>query len=182
MTEVWKDIEGYEGKYQISNLGNVKRLHRIVKSGAKYTTIRVYEEKMLKQSLSKKGYRIISLYSDSGLKNHIVHRLVAQAFIPNPLKLPQVNHKDENKLNNVVENLEWCTAQYNNNYGTRNYRNAQAKSQKIIQKDLNGNIIKEWESATEVEKQLGFEASSIRKCCLNKAKTAYKYYWERKVV
>lgn len=182
MTEIWKDIEGYEGKYQISNLGNVKSIFRVVKSGVKHTTTRIYEEKIMKQSLNRKGYCIISLYSNNGLKNNIVHRLVANAFIPNPHNLPQVNHKDENKLNNTVENLEWCDAKYNNNYGSRNLKHSKSKSEKIIQKDLNGKFIKEWESATEVERQLGYDASSIRKCCLNKAKTAYKFLWERKVV
>lgn len=106
MEEIWKDIEGYEGLYQISNLG------------------RVWSVK--KEIYRKEGfvgpYPSVSLTKDGHYDTFSIHRLVAKAFIPNPLDLPQVNHKDENPLNNCVDNLEWCTAKYNSNYGTRNKR------------------------------------------------------------
>ena len=181
MEEIWKDIKGYEGKYQVSNLGRIKSLKRFVMTGANYQTPRTFEEKILKQSLNKKGYCIISLWSKNGIKNHIVHREVAKAFVPNPYNLTQINHIDENKQNNVADNLEWCTIEYNNNYGTRNKRHSKTLSKKIVQLDLDGNFIKEWNSATEVQKELGYDASSIRKCCCNKTKTAYKYLWKEKV-
>lgn len=106
--EEWKDIKGYENKYQISNLGRVKALD--------------YRRTGKEQIISiknNKGYSEVALWKDSKRKMFMVHRLVAQAFIPNPNNLPQVNHKDENKTNNIVENLEWCTQSYNNSYGTR---------------------------------------------------------------
>lgn len=109
MKEVWKDIVGYEGKYQISNYGNVKSLN-YKNSG---------EKRKLKLIKDKNGYLTISLRKNGKLKICKAHRLVAQAFIPNPGNYPIINHKDENPSNNYVDNLEWCTYKYNNNYGTR---------------------------------------------------------------
>ena len=103
MKEIWKDIKGYEGIYQISNLGQVKSLHN--KLGQK--------ELIMKQNLKRNGYYQIRLKNNGKQKDYIVHRLVAQAFIDNPMKLPCINHIDENKTNNNVENLEWCTVEYN---------------------------------------------------------------------
>ena len=119
MIEIWKDIEGYEGIYQVSNLGNVKVLDRYVNSSIKNNKIVKRQGKILKQYI-KKGYLQVTLTLNNKRKYYNVHRLVANAFIPNPDKLPQVNHKNENKYDNRVENLEWCTAKYNCNYGTRN--------------------------------------------------------------
>ena len=114
MNEEWRDILNYEGLYQISNLGRVKSLPK--KSGN-----RMLEESIIAQSISR-GYATVTLHRDKVLKSYLVHRLVAYAFIDNPNEYTQVNHKDENKLNNNVENLEWCDAKYNVNYGTRNLR------------------------------------------------------------
>ena len=107
MKEIFKDIEEYEGLYQISNLGRVKSL--------KYG-----KERILKPAKDKKGYLYVCLYKQGKMKIYRVHRLVAQAFIPNPNNLPQVNHKDEDKTNNASSNLEFCDAKYNNNYGNHN--------------------------------------------------------------
>lgn len=108
MQEVWKDIDGYEGKYQVSNLGRVKSLN--------YN--RTGEEKLLKPLENKCGYVRVVLYKDRRAKNYLIHRLVAETFIPNPNNYPIINHKDENKQNNKVKNLEWCTYEYNNTYGS----------------------------------------------------------------
>ena len=112
MQEVWKDIKGYEGLYQVSNLGQVKRL-----SNNKYT-----REKMLKPRKGKSGYLQVILSEKGNIKSKYVHQLVASAFIPNPNNYIEINHKDENKENNNFENLEWCTHKYNCNFGTRNIR------------------------------------------------------------
>lgn len=105
--QCWKEILGYEGLYQVSNTGRVRSLN--------YR--RTGKTKVIKQSTNKGGYKSVCLYKDGKLKGYSVHRLVALAFIPNPLNLPQVNHIDENPSNNAVWNLEWCTPKYNSNYG-----------------------------------------------------------------
>ena len=115
MGEVWKNINGYEGLYQISNNGRVKSLPKLAgKSWRK--------EKILKTYLDKDGYVKVILCKENKTKFLSVHRLIAEAFIPNPNEFPQINHKDENKQNNSLENLEWCTCKYNINYGTRTER------------------------------------------------------------
>lgn len=119
MKEIWKDIPNFEGLYQVSNLGNVKTLDKYVNSGIKNNSKVKRIGKILKQ-YNKGGYLQVSLRKNYKRYYFGIHRLVAMAFIPNPNNYPQVNHKDENKLNNCVENLEWCTAQYNCNYGNRN--------------------------------------------------------------
>ena len=111
--EIWKDIKGYEKLYQVSNLGKVRRI--------KFINNRTQKDKikMLKLIKDKKGYLKINLWKNNKSKMFLVHRIVAETFILNPNNLPQVNHKDENKSNNCVENLEWCSQKYNNNYGNR---------------------------------------------------------------
>ena len=110
--EIWKDVFGYEGLYQVSNKGRVKSINN-------------YHRKdcvILKPQLNRFGYEIVNLYRKRKMRHFFIHKLVAFAFIQNPNNYPQVNHKDECKTNNNVENLEWCTAKYNINYGTRNIR------------------------------------------------------------
>lgn len=107
--EIWKDVVGYEGIYKVSNLGNVKSLH----------WRNSFDERIMTPHLLGRGYYFVNLRNKSKGKSKLVHRLVAQAFIPNPNNYPCVNHKDENKLNNCVDNLEWCSYLYNNTYGKR---------------------------------------------------------------
>ncbi len=114
MIEVWKDIENYEGLYQVSNLGRVRSLDRIVGCGKQLKG----KEKAIFQD--KYGYSVVCLCKDGFAKHWKVHRLVAISFLENPSNFPEINHKDENKENNRAENLEWCTTKHNINYGTRN--------------------------------------------------------------
>ena len=121
MNEIWKDVVGYEGLYQVSNLGNVRSVERTINmEHPRYgSAIVKYESKELRGYLNERGYRKVCLTKNKHSKIRFVHRLVAEAFIPNPNKLPQINHKDEDKTNNHVDNLEWCTNKYNTNYGEK---------------------------------------------------------------
>lgn len=125
--ETWKDIKGYEGLYQVSTMGRVKSLKRTRKTNGKNAVVR---ERILTPYTNPYGYVNYYLRREGEKKGYRINRLVAQTFIPNPNNLPYVNHKDENKLNNCVDNLEWCTALYNNNYGTRNKRISDTKNEK----------------------------------------------------
>ena len=167
MNEIWRDIEGYEGLYQISNKGRVKSLH----NGS---------ERILRPVIDRYGYYYIMLYNDSVRKYFKIHRLVAQAFISNPENKPQVNHKDENKKNNCIENLEWATAKENSNYGTRNERVADSRSKPILQYSKSGDFIRGWKSAREVERMLGIANSHIIACCKGKRKSAGGFVWQYK--
>lgn len=116
MIEEWKDICGYEGLYKISDFGNVKRIEHL--SNHDTIHLRKLKEKILKKGVNKRGYLTVSLSQNGKKKTYKIHRLVAQTFIANPTNLPQVNHKDENKANNHVSNLEWCDNDYNTHYGS----------------------------------------------------------------
>lgn len=117
MLEIWKDIKNYEGLYQISNFGRIKSLAKKRING---TNFYIQKEKIMKPQLKNKRYLGIALVKNKIYKNFLVHRLVAEAFIDNPYALPQVNHIDCNKLNNNINNLEWCTQEQNLNHALRN--------------------------------------------------------------
>lgn len=164
MQEIWKDIKGYEGLYQISNKGNVRsiKFNRILN---------------MKLSLNNKGYYIVKFRKKGVQTLYSVHRLVAEAFILNPNNYPCINHKDENPKNNNVDNLEWCTYKYNNNYGEHNKKMRLSKStMPIICIELN----KEFISQKEAARQLGINQASIWQCLHGNYKLAGGYRWKFK--
>lgn len=130
MKEIWRDIKGYESLYQVSNLGRVKSLARKV---IKKNYVSFKKERILKQQTDRYGYKKVILQRNYQIKTFSIHRLVAEAFLENPYNLPQINHKDENKENNCVLNLEYCDSKYNNNYGTRNIRVSETMKKKKYQ-------------------------------------------------
>ena len=176
--EIWKDIPGYEGLYQASNLGKIKSLERIAKK--KYRNDRIVKERIMHGTKNQDGYLKVhfknkALNIDKGL---FIHRLIAMTFIPNSDNLEQINHKDGNKLNNRVDNLEWCTNLYNQQHAWKNGLHKSTKGKKIRQLDKNNKIIKKWNTITEAGKKLGISASRIGECCKNKNWTAGGYRWE----
>lgn len=122
MAEIWRDIEGYEGSYQVSNLGRVRAVDRVVYGKLSYKNGRFVKGRVLKLRKNKEGYVKVNLNKDGVKSTYDVHKLVADAFMSNPNNFPQINHRDENKANNQVFNLEYCDAHYNTNFGTRNER------------------------------------------------------------
>ena len=170
MQEVWKDVAGYEGYYQVSNLGRVKSLQTKAYSHAQKCAIPVMREKILKPYPDTNKYLIIDLKKDRKRNTQKVHRLVAKAFIPNENNYPQVNHKDENKQNNCVENLEWCTNQYNSTYGTAKERMAEKHKKKVLQISASGEVVNRWNSIKEAAKELGVCNDTITLWCLHGVK------------
>lgn len=169
MKEIWKDIPGYETLYQASNLGRIRSLYN---RGGKYN--------ILRQQI-KRGYYQVGLRKDGIRKWHQVHRLIAFAFIPNAEMHPVVNHKNENKLDNRVENLEWCTVSYNNTYGDRIKRVISKTSKPVLQYDLAGNFIKEYPSLREAGNSINVKSlANISQCCSGKYKQANGYIWRYK--
>ena len=177
MEEIWKDIEGYEGKYQVSNLGRVKRLAYTVE--VQMPDGRIYErpqkERIIKPCLDSLGrYLIVALHTGKPKTNHLLHRLVAKAFIPNPDNLPIINHIDENTQNNRVDNLEWCDYLYNAQYGDN--------SSVVEQIDEKGKVIATYKSVREAERLTGIAHESISAIC-RKDEKRYKaggFYWRYK--
>ena len=174
--EIWRDIKGYEGLYQVSDMGRVKSLERTVSK--EDGSIQHRKERIKKLFTNNKGYLLVNLCNSNGKKKRLVHRLVCEAFHENLENKPCVNHIDENRANNKASNLEWCTYAENNNHGTRLARSAKARSKTIGQYTLDGKLIKVWQSAMEVQRQLGFGNSNISKVARGKLKTAYGYIWK----
>ena len=157
-----RDVKGYEGLYAVTSCGKIWSYRR---------------QKFLKPVCEKNGYLRVNLYKDGKMKHYCVHRLVTEAYIPNPDNLPQINHKDENKTNNCLQNLEWCDCKYNINYGTHKERVSNSLKIPILQYDLDGNFIREWGSATDVGQEV---KSGICSCLKGRKKTAYGYIWKYK--
>ena len=188
--EIWKDIAGYEGHYQASNFGRIRSLDRIIKCNGRNDF--KSKGKILKLGTHKRGYKTIMLHKDNNVKLMLVHRIIAECFLPdksNFKSMPdedrslvnldelQINHKDENKENNCVENLEWCTNSYNAHYGTRIQRCKKNNNQNVLvnQYDDKGNCIKVWNSIGEVERTLNiYNVSSV---CRKKYKQTKGYYF-----
>lgn len=167
INENWKVVVGYEGLYEVSDLGRVRSLN--------YNKTGVIQ--VMKHKVNKLGYQSVHLSKEGKAKTLYVHRLVAQAFIPNPDNLPEVNHKDENPSNNRVENIEWCDRTYNNNYGSRNEKAAESLCIPIIQYSKDGTIVALYNGVNDAERQTGVGHSNITKCCKYIRKTAGGYIW-----
>lgn len=196
--EKWKKAVGYEG-YEISNLGNVRSCEKVCKNGV------VIPTHQLSCTIDKNGYRYVVFNKNHIYKRLRVSRLVASAFIPNPNNLPQVNHKNENRTDDRVENLEWCTAKHNANYGDRNKRISEGnkgkrpgelcyfkthkyifkganhyKATPIIQYDLNNNFIAEYPSIVDASKITGIPQSSISHGINSDSNRSCGYLWKKK--
>lgn len=176
--EIWKPVKGYEGLYEVSNQGNVRSVH--------YKGTNTAKTLVLKANNSGRLY--VGLYLNGRPKYFLVHRLVAMAFVPNPNAYPEINHIDENPMNNNVENLEWCTRKQNVRYYNDNhpdhYRkrgcrvHGKHKGKRIIQVSCDGRVVKEWENSREIFIETGMSDWSISECCRGNRKTAYGYKWQ----
>ena len=189
MEEIWKDIPGNDGRYQASNLGRIRSTDKTVTQLNGIT--KTIKGKILKQFSIPSGYLYVTIAKEVGkFSPHRTHRLIAQTFIPNPLNLPQINHKNENKADNRVENLEWCTVEYNTYYGHRIEKYSQANinnpalSKEINQYSLDGKYLRSFPSIAEAVRFLNKDkasASRIGQCCAHLYKlcnSAYGYLWE----
>lgn len=169
-TELWVDINGYDGDYQISNFGRVKS-----KKG--------YNEKILTNGIDGRGYSFVVLCKNGITKMYRIHRLVGIYFIPNPHNYPCINHKDENKINNHISNLEWCTYKYNANYGTKisrikkSLKESTKNKKQVVQYDIQGNIVNKYNGIREAGRITNILSSSISSCCKGKLLTVHGYVW-----
>lgn len=179
--EVWKEIEGFNGDYLVSNYGRVK-------------SFKMKHERIMRLRKDKDGYMLITLHNNNHVTTKKVHRLVAQAFIPNPENLPQVNHKDENKANNIVDNLEWCTCKYNINYGAHTQKVANTQrgrkhtcehiqkirenainKRKVKMLSLDGKVIKRFKSASDAGRYVNGNTTNVIAVIKGRSQT-YKGY------
>lgn len=178
--EIWKDIKGYEGLYQVSNLGNVKSLDRTVYQKNKFGKMQkhIYKGRQLKRQIQKNGYEVVNLYKNKKMTKKLVHRLVAIAFLERQNNKDYINHKDNNRANNKLENLEWCT-QSSNLYHAYTYGNKIAPHmRKIIQISCKGKTLNTFESIKTAERITGIKASNISKCCRNLRSKAGGFKWK----
>ena len=163
MKEIWKPIVGYEKHYEVSNYGNIRSI--CSRWGIRN------KPRMVSQVLSPKGYKRVRLCKNNTSKFHMVHRLVAEAFIGKPKENKEINHKDYNRANNSINNLEWISHLNNVKY---------SKGKKVLQYDLRNNFIKEWQSTREIEKEIGIDHRQVGDCCNKKEKTCHGFIFKYK--
>lgn len=176
--EIWKDVIGYENLYQVSNFGRVKSLDmKLPYKRHSKQTYRIRKGKILSQVQMKNGYLRVEMSKNGEHKLNLVHRLVAQAFIPNKNNFREVNHINCIKSDNRVQNLEWVSSSQNKIHA---FENKLYKIEKHILQIKDGSIINEYKSAKECERQTGFLAQNIGKVALGKRKSAYGYQWKYK--
>lgn len=183
--EIWKDIEGYEGRYQVSNLGRVRSLDRWIEMphprNPKFTLQFFHKGKIISQHVHNNGYMHVMLHTEKKRKSHtkLVHRLVAKAFIPGYQEGLDVNHKDCNRLNNNASNLEWMTRRENLMYADVMDKIHKNQRKKVIQMTLSGEVLKIWPSIHRAHLELGIDTKSITGCCRGYYgnKTAGGYRW-----
>lgn len=182
MAEIWKDVVGYEGLYEVSNKGRIRSLYRKLRNSILTKRSKPYYPHQAKRH---SGHLSIWLYKDGKGKNWLVHRIVALAFIPNPDNLPFINHRDEIPYHNNVENIEWCTAAYNNNYGTVKERMSEAL---LNRKDLSIKVVrispdgtrKSYPSMQEAARENNLFQSNIWRCCNGERHTCGGFLWNYK--
>ena len=183
--EEWRPAVGYEGLYEVSNYWRIFSLKKVVRS--KHNSTQVKNERMM-HCVNKCGYYGVQMSKNGMHRLESVHRVVALAFIPNPNDYPQVNHKDENKWNNCVNNLEWCTSKYNNSYGTLNKRrrliflNDERRSKPVLQYTMDNVFVAEYPSAAEASRVTGLSKSIIKNVCARRPNqySAGGYKWKYK--
>lgn len=174
MTEIWKDIAGYEGIYQVSNTGKIKSFQR-------WKRAKSPDEYLLKQYVANNGYCQVTLYRDGGKRKFLVHRLVAEAFIPNPNGYGYINHMDENKENNRADNLEWCTIQYNNAYGTARLRKMLTIGYPVEQRLSTGQLLATYVSVAVASEITGASHKDICACIRGQLNSAGGFAWTKPV-
>ena len=178
MSEVWKDIEGYDGAYQVSNLGRVKSVERLTTRPCQYG-VREYHipEKVLRQRMGTSGYLCVNLHHDGKQVTEMIHRLVALHFCKGYADGMTVNHIDEVKTNNRADNLEWVTQKENNNHGTGIARRKKHPKQ-VVQMSLTGEVIRTFPSLKEAAKATNCHPTRIGHCCHGREKTAAGFKWK----
>lgn len=189
MKTLWKDVKGYEGLYMVNNQGQVKGLKK--KWNWKHhgkSGVGIKKEKLLGEYKATTGYRVNTLCKNGKCTQRLVHRLVAETFIPNPKNKKQVNHKNGIRDDNRIENLEWCTQSENTlhaykelgivPYGLGKFGKYSNKSRCVIQMDMNGKIVKKWESASDAVREHGFDSGCITHCCRGQSKSHKGYKWK----
>lgn len=175
--EEWRDVIGYEGKYQVSCLGRVRSVERLIKTN-RFNITKLVKGRIMKLKLRREGYLEVNLWLEGKYKTHKVHRLVAMAFIANPNNYKEINHKDENKANNHIDNIEWCTSKYNVNYGSRNKRCALSKYKAVVQLNIVGEVIARHVSLTVAGVSVGGNAQGVFLCVKGKINTYKGFIWK----